>query len=88
MGTSIRRRTISLLATAAVMGVWLSVLVSPGAALAKTCSAGYIHAIIGGEQKCLRRGEFCAHSYANQYRRYRFTCSYYVKGQYHLEPLG
>jgi hypothetical protein len=43
--------------------------------------------VIGGQQKCLRRGEFCAHRYASQYRRYHFSCSYYVSGEYHLEPV-
>jgi hypothetical protein len=42
---------------------------------AKTCSASYVHGVIGGSQKCLRRGEFCAHAYARQYRRYGFSCN-------------
>jgi hypothetical protein len=46
------------------------------AVAAKTCSAGYTHAVIGGAQKCLRRGEFCAARYRSQYRRYGYTCSY------------
>ncbi len=59
----------------------------PGSAFAKSCSAGYVHAVIGGAQKCLRRGEFCAHGYANQYHRYGFNCVI-VSGDYHLEPRG
>jgi hypothetical protein len=46
----------------------------PPAAVAKTCSAGLTHAVINGQQKCLRRGEFCAHSADRQYRRYGFRC--------------
>lgn len=46
------------------------------AVAAKTCSAGYTHAVIGGAEKCLRRGEFCAKRYRSQYRRYGYTCSY------------
>lgn len=42
--------------------------------VAKTCSAGYKHAVIGGAEKCLRAGEFCAHRYDRQYRRYGFRC--------------
>jgi hypothetical protein len=42
---------------------------------AKTCSSGYTHAVIGGAEKCLRRGEYCAVAYKSQYRRYGFTCS-------------
>jgi hypothetical protein len=55
------------------------------AAAAKTCSSGFTHAVINHQQKCLRRGEFCAHRYRKQYRRYGYNC---VKrdrnGAYHL----
>jgi hypothetical protein len=55
------------------------------AVIAKTCSAGYVHAVIGGQQKCLRRGEFCAHGYARQYQRYGFSCTKIDnRGNYHL----
>jgi hypothetical protein len=53
------------------------------AVASKTCSAGYTHAVIGGAQKCLRRGEFCARRYASQYRRYGYTCAY-RNGYYRL----
>lgn len=46
----------------------------PGAVAAKTCR-GYVKATIGGQTKCLRRGEYCAKAYKTQYRRYGFTCS-------------
>jgi hypothetical protein len=48
----------------------------PVAVAAKTCSAGYTHAVIGGQEKCLRRGEYCAARYARQYRRYGYRCVY------------
>jgi len=58
---------------------------TPSAVTAKTCSASYVHAVIGGTQKCLRRGEFCAHGYARQYRRYGFSCTTTDdRGNYHL----
>jgi hypothetical protein len=47
------------------------------AAAAKACHAGYRHAVIGGRQKCLRAGEFCAHRYDGQYRRYGYRCVRY-----------
>ena len=56
----------------------------PSSAIAKTCSAGYTHAVIGGEQKCLHAGEYCAHSEAREYRRYHFVCEL-VHGTYRLE---
>jgi hypothetical protein len=69
------------LVAAMLAAVWLV----PSSAFAKSCSAGYIHGVIGGAQKCLRRGEYCAHSYATQYHRYGFNCVI-VSGAYHLEP--
>ena len=52
----------------------------------RTCSAGYTHAVIGGAEKCLRAGEFCAHRYDRQYRRYGYRCiRYYANvGRYRL----
>ena len=51
---------------------------------AKTCRHGYTHAVIGGEQKCLHAGEYCAHRFGRQYRRYHFKCVI-VNGTYRLE---
>jgi hypothetical protein len=48
---------------------------APAAAhVAKSCSSGYTHAVIGGSQKCLHAGEFCAKRYRKQYRRYGYRC--------------
>ena len=44
------------------------------ATAAKTCSSGWKHAVINGSHKCLRRGQFCAHSADRQYHRYGFHC--------------
>jgi hypothetical protein len=44
---------------------------------AKTCSSGWKHAVIGGQEKCLRAGQFCAHRYDSQYRRYGYRCIRY-----------
>jgi len=52
---------------------------SPAVA-AKTCSAGYKHAVIGGQEKCLRAGQFCSHRYDFQYRRYGYRCIRYDRG--------
>lgn len=46
---------------------------------AKSCSSGYTHAVIGGKQKCLRAGEFCAHRYDSQYRHYGYRCTRYYR---------
>ena len=54
------------------------------AVIAKPCSSGYKHAIIGGEHKCLRRGQYCAKRYKSQYKRYGFTCARDSSGVYRL----
>jgi opacity protein-like surface antigen len=55
------------------------------AVASKTCSSGWKHAVIGGTQKCLRRGQFCAHRYDRQYRRYGYRCRQQdARGNYHL----
>jgi len=55
----------------------------PAAASAKTCSSGFKHAVIGGAQKCLRRGEYCAVADKRQYPKYGFVCDD-VNGTYRL----
>lgn len=46
----------------------------PASAFAKSCGAGWTHAAINGEEKCLRRGQFCARRADGQYHRYGFHC--------------
>ena len=55
------------------------------ASAAKSCSSGWRHAVIGGSEKCLRRGQFCARRYDRQYHRYGFHCHRRdARGNYHL----
>ena len=57
----------------------------PVAQSAKTCGSGYVHARINGAEKCLRRGEYCAHSANRQYHRYGYSCTKRDgNGAYHL----
>ena len=59
----------------------------PFASVAKSCSAGYVHGVIVGKEKCLRRGEYCTHTRAaeHDYRRYHFSCANRDRrGSYHL----
>lgn len=84
-----RRLLVALVALAASVG-GATAAPAPSAAvpasLARICSAGYRHAIIGGAEKCLRAGEFCTHSLDYQYRRYGFRCiKFYANvGRYRL----
>jgi hypothetical protein len=55
------------------------------AVVAHSCGSGYTHAVIGGEHKCLRRGQYCAKRYKRQYRRYGFTCARDARGDYRLK---
>ena len=52
--------------------------------VAKTCSRGYVHAIIGGAESVLHAGQFCSVSKASQYRRYGFVCKHGSDGRYRL----
>jgi hypothetical protein len=75
----------TVLGLATVVGIPASAANAPIVIVAKTCSASYVHAVIGGNQKCLRRGEFCAHAYVRQYRHYGFSCTKIdAGGRYHL----
>ena len=57
---------------------------SPSAVVAKSCSSGYTHAVVGGAHKCLRRGQYCAKAYRSTYRRYGFVCARDSRGVYRL----
>jgi hypothetical protein len=85
------RRLAALLATAALAGA-APALATPvaasaaGSAMAHTCASGYKHAVIGGQHKCLRRGQYCARRYDGQYHRYGYHCHKPDRnGDYHLE---
>jgi hypothetical protein len=46
---------------------------SPDAAYAKSCGAGYVHAVLSWGHKCLRAGQFCKVG-NREYRKYGFVC--------------
>jgi hypothetical protein len=60
--------------------------VAPAVAL-HSCSSGWKHAVIAGQHKCLRAGQFCAKRYESQYRRYGYTCKIASDGRYRLKRL-
>jgi hypothetical protein len=76
-----RRTLAAWTATAALALVPAGASASPAAphiaTAAKTCSGGYVPAVISRQQKCLRRGQFCARAADRQYRRYGFRCTRY-----------
>jgi hypothetical protein len=73
------RGLISVLAVAAV----LAILAVSGAA-ANTCGGRYVHAVVGGQQKCLGSGEYCARRFESVYVRHGFVCER-VHGTLRLE---
>lgn len=77
----------SLRSTVVALAALVVCLFVPASASAKTCSGDYVHAVIGGSQKCLGRGEYCAVRAKRQYPRYGFICED-VNGTYRLEPKG
>lgn len=52
----------------------------------KTCGPGFKKAVIDGQEKCLRRGQFCKRSADRQYRRYGYKCVRDRAGRYRLQP--
>jgi hypothetical protein len=43
-------------------------------------------ATIGGQHKCIARGQYCAVGFASQYRRYGLSCTKRdIRGRYHLQ---
>jgi hypothetical protein len=44
------------------------------AAEAKSCSQGYVHAVLSWGHKCLRVGQFCKVKADREYHRYTFHC--------------
>jgi hypothetical protein len=75
MQAPIRSVMAVLLGTAVlVLPTSAQATMTPVAASAKVCHRG-IPARIGGAQKCIQAGEYCAMRYENQYERYGYECS-------------
>jgi hypothetical protein len=77
-------RPVAVLGITAALGVSGTATAAPAAhhqgrilTVAAGCSSGWTSARINGQHKCLRVGEFCAHSANRQYRRYGFRCTHY-----------
>jgi hypothetical protein len=79
---AVMRKFLGVLAATAAIGGGIGAI--PPSAVAKTCYGSEVHAVIGGEQKCLAAGEFCAARYSFEYHRYGFDCVRYASGYYHL----
>jgi hypothetical protein len=79
---SIHARTVGLLAALALLGAVPAAVEAdaassrPQAVVAKSCSSGYVHAVLPSGHKCLRRGQFCSRksSFQRVYHRKGFHC--------------
>ena len=58
----------------------VAAIAAPRGSAQASCSSSFTSAIVGGEPKCLRAGEFCSPGEEADYRRYGFTC---VAGRLH-----
>jgi hypothetical protein len=74
MRSPMRSITVVLLATTAITLPSVQATATPIATSAKVCHRG-TSARIGGAQKCLQAGEYCATRYEAQYERYGYECS-------------
>jgi hypothetical protein len=88
------RKLVALLAAASLVGAAQAATEANAASRAdvahigsaKPCGSGYKHAVIGGQHKCLRRGQYCARSRDREYHRYGYHCHKRDRnGDYHLE---
>jgi hypothetical protein len=72
----------SLLGVAAALGLLVAAPAAPAHASVALCKS----ATIGGQHKCIARGQYCAVRFASQYRRYGLSCTRRdVRGRYHLQ---
>lgn len=81
-------RNCTRAATAAVLvAVALSGAAPAGASpAAPVATSACTHATIGGESKCIARGQYCKRHFASQYTRYRLHCTKLdSRGRYHLQ---
>jgi hypothetical protein len=79
------RRFMSAVAVAVAVAIGGGAAAIPTTALARSCPSWDVHAVIGGSQKCLGAGEFCAVRYNREYHRYGFNCVLYPSGYHHLK---
>ena len=68
------KRLICLLVSLAALAASAAHVSPAPAAPAKTCRAGYVHAVLPWGEKCLHAGEFCKIRGDRWYHRYGFHC--------------
>jgi hypothetical protein len=75
-----------LLGATAALGLLVAAPAVPAAPAHHASPVTCRSATIGGQHKCIARGQFCAVRFASQYRRYGLSCTKRdVNGRYHLQ---
>jgi hypothetical protein len=74
------------LATSGGVPLALATTTQARATAPRASVASCVYGRIGGQTKCLRRGEYCSYRLRRQYPRYGFVCGKRDRrGDYHLE---
>jgi len=80
----LRRFIVGGIAALGLLGA--APVVAPAAPAKSPTIATCKQATIGGNSRCIARGQFCARAHARDYRRYGLACTYRdANGRYHLQ---
>jgi hypothetical protein len=79
------RRLAALIAAAGLVAAAPAAIVSTSVAAVPVAHAACTQATIGGQSKCIARGQFCARAHRRDYLRYGLSCSKQdARGNWHL----
>lgn len=81
------RRKVAVIAVSFGLGALASLPVASQAKpTSPVASIACKHARIGGQSKCIARGQYCARRYERDYERYGYRCTNRdYRGRYHLQ---
>jgi hypothetical protein len=82
----LHRRLAVLFAAGSLAAVAAPVAQAPASNGPVIAHAACTQATIGGQSKCIARGQYCARLHARDYRRYGLSCTKRdANGRYHLQ---
>lgn len=80
------RSTLVVAAVAAALSVVPATAATATPAHDPIATAACMHATIGGQSKCIARGQYCARRYRRDYARYGLHCTKRdANGRWHLQ---
>jgi hypothetical protein len=81
------RKKVAVVAVSLGLGGLASLpVVSQAKPISPVASIACKHARIGGQSKCIARGQYCARRYERDYERYGYHCTKRdYRGRYHLQ---